>query len=107
MYEQQYKKILAKTELNFEGNDITETCKSFLSGLLEKDINKRFSVKQAVNHPWIISIKEKVEEISSNYSSDPDKMIHELNKYIVTDEFFEENKSYINLNQPLKFGKYR
>jgi hypothetical protein len=94
----EYGKILEETELSFEGHSITEQCKSFLRGLLEKNINKRFSFDQAANHPWIILIKEKVEEISINYSSDPDKMIHELNKYIVTNEFFDENKNYINLN---------
>jgi hypothetical protein len=101
----EYSKKIEESVLNFNGHNITDKCKSFLSGLLEKNINKRFSLDQAINHPWLVLIKEKVDEISSNYSTDPDKMIHELNKEIVTNEFFDENKSYFNLNtfQPLQF----
>lgn len=93
-----YGKKLDEATLNFEGNNITNTCKSFLSGLLEKNINRRFSFEQAVNHPWVILLKDKVEDITSNYSSDPDKMILELNKCIVNDEFFEKNNTYKNLD---------
>ena len=32
---------------------VSSLFKNFLEGLLEKDYNKRFSIKKALNHPWI------------------------------------------------------
>jgi len=92
-----YAKKLEESQLTFEGNNITKQCKLFLSGLLEKNITRRISFEQAVNHPWIVQIKDKVNEITANYHSDPEKMIHELNKCIVTDEYFEQKDNYVNL----------
>ncbi len=84
----EYIKTIDSTNLTFEGNDITSSCKDFLNGVLEKNINKRFSLEEVVNHPWIVIIKEKIEEIVSRYQSDPDKMIDELNKQELTDDYF-------------------
>ena len=62
-----------------------------MSGLLEKNINKRLCFEQANSHPWIVLIKEKVYSITQKFENDPDKMLCELNKEIITDSYFENN----------------
>ena len=54
------------------------------------------SINEAINHPWIIKIKEKVNDIVSKFESDPDKMIIELNKARLDDSFFEGEKTITN-----------
>ena len=45
----------------YNSEKITDTCKIFLQGLLEKDINKRLSVEQVNNHKWYIGMQEKMQ----------------------------------------------
>lgn len=92
----EYSRSLDSTMLSFEGNNITSPCKQFVQGLLEKNINKRLSYDHAANHPWLILISEKVEEITSKFKSDPEKMISELNKSKLTDDFFKQ-KNYVDM----------
>jgi len=107
----EYAKKLEESPLIFEGNNITNLCKQFLGGLLEKNISKRFSFEEAVNHSWIVLIKEKIEEITSNYQSDPEKMIHELNKCIINDDYFEKKNHFLNLSKlsfvPINITEYK
>jgi len=93
----EYSKTLELTVLNFEGNKITECCKNLLQGLLEKNINKRFSYDLAINHPWIILIQEKIDDITNKFQYDPEKMISQLNNTLITDNFFN-NENYIDIN---------
>jgi serine/threonine protein kinase len=93
----EYSKVLEKTELTFDGNNLTTPCKDLLKGLLEKNINKRMSFEEVFYHPWTVLIQDKIDDIVSKYNGDPDKMIIELNKVTLKDEYFE-NKNYINLN---------
>lgn len=97
----EYSKILDTTQLSFEGNNISSFCKSFLKGLLEKNINRRFSYDEANSHPWIVLIKDKVEDIQNKYSIDPEKMISELNKDKVDNLYFMK-KDYFCVNLPKK-----
>ena len=51
-----YKLIHQKMEKNLEfdnKNDLSSTFIDFVSKLLEKDINKRMSIYEALKHPWI------------------------------------------------------
>ena len=52
-----YKRIyenIQKEKLEFpKERKVSELFKDFLSGLLEKDYTKRFSISTALNHPWI------------------------------------------------------
>ena len=90
----EYSKILQQsTKLSFEDNNITDCCKSFLEGLLEKNYTKRFSFDRTMNHPWIVMIKSKIEEISDKFHSDPDKMVSLLNNTILTNDYFKEKEN--------------
>lgn len=93
----EYSKILDQSSLDFNGNNISKQCKNFLQGILEKNVKYRFTFDQAANHPWIMIIKDKVEEIYSKYQSDPDKMISMMNLSTLGDSFFE-NKAHLDLN---------
>ena len=89
----EYSKILQQpTKPSFEDNNITDCCKSFLEGLLEKNYTKRFSFDRTMNHPWIVMIKCKIEEISDKFHSDPDKMISLLNNTVLTNDYFKEKE---------------
>lgn len=92
----EYSKVIDQTKLSYEGNDISTTCKEFLQGLLEKNYNKRMSFDQAMNHPWITLIRDKIDDVTSRFQSDPDKMIVELNKTHLTDDYFKD-KHYVDL----------
>ena len=46
---------------------ISELCKDFLRGLLEKDYKKRFNIQQALRHPWIQGAKIINEEKENIY----------------------------------------
>ena len=46
---------------------ISECCKDFLKGLLEKDYKKRFNIQQALRHPWIQGAKIINEEKENIY----------------------------------------
>ena len=76
------------TVISYEGNNISKQCKNFVEGLLEKSIMKRFTFNQAMNHPWILGIKKKVDDITGKFQNDPEKMITELNKAKVEDQHF-------------------
>jgi serine/threonine protein kinase len=97
-------KAIESTTLSFEANDISTPCKDFLNGVLEKNIHKRFTLDEVTSHPWLIIIKEKVEEIVSRYQYDPDKMIDELNKAQLTDDYFKgKNYTSVELKYDDKF----
>ncbi len=89
-----YTQILETTEANCANENITETCKEFLKGLLEKDINKRLSYDQIVNHRWILGMKQKLESLYGALESDSEKMISEFNKEVMEDFYFEKFKSF-------------
>lgn len=84
----EYCKNIDTTVLNYDGNRITKHCQNFIEGLLDKNINKRFSFNQAMNHPWILGVKCKVDEIIGKFQNDPEKMISELNKATVSDNYY-------------------
>jgi serine/threonine protein kinase len=86
----EYCKILDSTTLSYEGNNISTQCKNFLEGLLEKNVNRRMSFNQTINHPWILGIREVVEDITSKFQNDPEKMIIELNKANIKPEVFNK-----------------
>lgn len=92
----EYSKVIEKATLTFEGNEISSACKSFLSGILERNINIRMSFEQATNHPWFLLIKEKVEEVFEKFQDDSEKMVAEFNKLKITDDLFK-NKFIIDL----------
>ena len=75
----EYNKKLVSIEPSYEGNTITKCCQDFLSKCLSKKIKKRMSINEAINHPWILKIKNKVNDIVSKFDNDPEKMIIELN----------------------------
>ena len=66
-----YKKILyniKNEKLEFpKDKKISELCKDFLKGLLEKDYSKRFNIQQALMHPWIQGAKIINEEKENIY----------------------------------------
>jgi serine/threonine protein kinase len=86
----EYCRNIDSTVLSYEGNKISKHCQNFVEGLLERNVNKRFSFNQAINHPWILGIKNKVDDIVSKFQNDPEKMICELNKARVDDEYFNQ-----------------
>ena len=54
-----------------EAHKASEIFKDFLRGLLEKDFNKRFNIRKALNHPFIVGSKiifDEKENISNNES---------------------------------------
>lgn len=92
----EYNKKLVSIEPSYEGNTITKCCQDFLSKCLSKKIKKRMSINEAINHPWILKIKNKVNDIVSKFDNDPEKMIIELNKTKIDDSFFEQEKTITN-----------
>jgi hypothetical protein len=86
----EYSRNIDTTVLSYEGNKITKHCQNFVEGLLERNLNKRFSFTEAINHPWILGIKYKVDDIVAKFQNDPEKMISELNKAKVEDEYFKQ-----------------
>lgn len=91
-----YSKILEKSELTFEGNKISDCCKDLLKGLLEKNINERMSFDHVINHPWICYVETKAQEIADKYVTDPEKMIQEMNKVLISEDVFK-NENCFNL----------
>lgn len=89
----EYSKILHLTSLSFEGNNISDCCRDFLKGLLEKKYTDRFSFERTLTHPWLVLIKKKVEDIVEKFQNDSEKMISILNSTKVTNDFFN-NKNY-------------
>ena len=79
--------LLNQKELIFpEKRKISSIYKDFLRGILEIDINKRFSVSEALSHPWIKGgkiIMDEKEKINC-----ADKFLIEL----VTDGIFQFNE---------------
>ncbi|KAJ3057148.1 hypothetical protein HK097_000076 [Rhizophlyctis rosea] len=47
---------IKKGKLEFRGAIISESAKSFLKGLLEFDPAKRFTIDQALDHPWLNTV---------------------------------------------------
>ncbi len=105
----EYSKIMNVTTPSFEGNKVTQCCRSFLEGLLEKDFEKRLSYDRAMSHPWIVLIKKKIDDVVEKFGYDPDKMIHMLNTTLLEDDYFDSKKnSYvkfeINRNEDEQFS---
>jgi hypothetical protein len=101
-----YSKTLEKADLTFEGNKISEACKDLLKGLLEKNINDRMSFDHVISHPWIVYTEAKAQEISEKYSSDPEKMIQEMNKVVSKEEDFKNEYCYdLEITSYLKGNK--
>lgn len=75
--------------------------RNFLEGILEKDINKRLSIEEALNHPWVkgaeilFNEKEKIGDITAFTLSIMTDSILNFQKYILklNNEFI---KKYIN-----------
>jgi serine/threonine protein kinase len=86
----EYCKTIDTTLLSYDDNNISKQCKNFLEGLLEKNVNKRLTFNQTINHPWIKGIQAKSQDVSSKFMDDPDKMVNELNKAKVADDYFEK-----------------
>ena len=65
-------KNIKNEKLDFpKESKVSEIFKDFLRGLLEKDYNKRFNIKKALNHPFITASKiifDEKENISNNES---------------------------------------
>ena len=91
----EYSRQLCKEEPSYKGNEITKCCKDFLQGLLAKKIKKRLSIVEAINHNWILKIKDIVLNIQEKYKSDPEKMILIMNNYKLDDSVFENDKNSV------------
>ena len=91
----EYSRQLYKEEPSYKGNEITKCCKDFLQGLLAKKIKKRLSIVEAINHNWILKIKDIVYNVQEKYKSDPEKMILIMNNYKLDDSVFENDKNSV------------
>jgi len=78
-----------RIDFNLEGINISDCCKDFLTGLLEKDYKNRLSFIQAKNHKWILGTKEIVN--SKREIFEGNKLITELNNEVITNEYFNSN----------------
>jgi hypothetical protein len=92
----EYSRVIDNTVLSWDGNDISDSCKEFLEGILDKKIANRFTFEQTVSHPWVVNIKERIDDISMKHQTDPEKMISELNKTRLSDEYFKK-KDYFEM----------
>ena len=102
----EYSNPLRKEEPSYKGNEITKCCKDFLKGLLAKKIKKRLSIVEAINHNWILKIKDIVYNVQEKYKSDPEKMILIMNNYKLDDSVFENDKNsvgYVTTNTSENF----
>ena len=102
----EYSNQLRKEEPSYKGNEITKCCKDFLQGLLAKKIKKRLSIVEAINHNWILKIKDIVYNVQEKYKSDPEKMILIMNNYKLDDSVFENDKNsvgYVTTNTSENF----
>eukprot|EP00488_Nonionellina_sp_1-RS-2012_P001389 TRINITY_DN2236_c0_g2_i1.p1 TRINITY_DN2236_c0_g2~~TRINITY_DN2236_c0_g2_i1.p1 ORF type:complete len:131 (-),score=30.01 TRINITY_DN2236_c0_g2_i1:40-432(-) len=45
---------------------ISDSCKDFIHSLLNKDMNKRLNVEEALEHPWIVS-KASEDDLGDEY----------------------------------------
>ena len=102
----EYSNQLRKEEPSYKWNEITKCCKDFLKGLLAKKIKKRLSIVEAINHNWILKIKDIVYNVQEKYKSDPEKMILIMNNYKLDDSVFENDKNsvgYVTTNTSENF----
>jgi len=92
----EYTTLLENSEVDYkyDGVILTNCCKDFLSGLLEKNINKRFSYEQAVNHKWVLGMRDKLTTITDIFECEGEKLVAELNKENIDDSYFENYHSY-------------
>lgn len=58
--------------------------------MLNKDINKRFSLQQIINHEWIVKMKIIINEKRDIYDQQREKFIKELNKVNLKNINFNE-----------------
>lgn len=90
-----YGKIIKKASLCFKGKEVTSDCKSFLEGLLNHNLQKRFSVDDSLNHAWIIKTQNIINSlINKNMGKSKYNLICLLNNYIFKEviEQFKNNK---------------
>ena len=90
----EFSKIIEKIDnnelkINNEDNYFSESFIDFLKKLLEKDINKRINIDEALNHYWVKGAKILVDEKEKMYNAPC------FLGYLITDHF-------INFNQYLK-----
>ena len=83
-------KTIKKNKLEFpKDRKVSNMFKDFLSGLLEKDYIKRFSIQKALNHPWIKGAKIILDEKEKAFSHE-NFLIN-----LITDNFAKFN-DYVN-----------
>jgi hypothetical protein len=90
----EYSRVIDNTVLSYDGNEISDSCKEFLEGVLDKKISSRFTFEQTISHPWVVNIRERVEDISLKYQTDPEKMILELNKERLSNGYFSKKEYF-------------
>lgn len=75
-----------------EWDYVSSDAKDLIQKLLTKDINKRYSAKQALAHPWIKKMKRKQDVINANVL---DKIVKNLKKYSATQKLQQATLAYI------------
>ena len=94
-----YGKIIKKSSLCFKGKKVvTSDCKSFLEGLLNHNLYKRFSIEDALNHAWIIKTQKIINSlIKKNVGKSKFSLIFLLNNYIFKEDIeqFKNNKIFL------------
>jgi serine/threonine protein kinase len=86
-------KTVNPTYIGLKGQKISESCINLLEGMLNKNINKRFTLEQISNHEWCRKMAIVNDEIKETYQGNPDKIILELNKVEIKNINFEELSS--------------
>ena len=79
MTREQYGLKLRESKLNIEQNKITEACEDFLRGMLEKNVNRRFSIEQAMKHRWVSICKTMIRKYEKRYGNERNNMILLIN----------------------------
>ena len=75
-----------------EWDEVSSDAKDLIMKLLTKDINKRYSARQALSHPWIKKMKSKQGGLNSNIL---DKIVKNLKKYSTTQKLQQATLAYI------------
>ena len=76
--------------MSLKNQKISDSCINLLEGMLNKNINKRFTLEQISNHEWCRKMTIINDEIKEMYQGNPDKIILELNKVDIKNINFEE-----------------
>ena len=91
-YQLNFNKVKPKYDLKY----ITNDCKDFLKGLLMLDVSKRFDIKEALKHNWIIKTQSIIKSLQKkNKNKENFDLIKELNNFIMDEDFeyIKEKKS--------------